>query len=88
MYDSTTADMHAVLFGGISQYYFYEPDSAVYEDLNVPSPITSPASPAMQTGPQTSSFTSSLRCTVGFQCGVHSRRNVSPRYPNEIIKTA
>ncbi|HAE35968.1 MAG TPA: hypothetical protein DCG22_09260 [Bacteroidetes bacterium] len=36
LYDSNTADMHTVLFGGISQYYFYEPDSAVYEDLNVP----------------------------------------------------
>ena len=36
LYDSTTAAMHTVLFGGISQYYFYEPDSAVYEDLNVP----------------------------------------------------
>ena len=75
LYDSTTAAMHTVLFGGISQHYFYEPDSAVYEDLNAPSPITSPASPDMQTGPQNKFFYQFASMHCGFQCGVHSRRN-------------
>ena len=36
MYDPEEQAMYAILFGGISQFWYDEGDSAVYEDLNIP----------------------------------------------------
>ncbi len=36
LYDPESSAMYSILFGGISQFWYSEEDSSVYEDLNVP----------------------------------------------------